>query len=208
LAHPELLNLPEELYENIFCYSLCPAPLFREIAAINYLRAQIALESKPFVESRIESLRLLMRIDAWSPEQWAIDRDATTHTREFSTVGIIYQAAVIMYCILSLQSLGMLDPSPEVSQMQEMYSDVLLTEVKRALSNATLRFFMTFPTTVAGVVAVKSSAATQDWIAKGLDGLIREHGQAIPVKAGLARFWASGKTAWEDCFDVSYALSC
>ncbi|KAF2741253.1 hypothetical protein EJ04DRAFT_547643 [Polyplosphaeria fusca] len=207
--HPDLPDLPEDLYEGIFCYSLCPTPLFRHIASINLLRARIARGTMDVATGKIEALRLLMRIDAFSTQQWMEMRE-TKYPKEFTLIGTVFQAAAVIYCILSLQCLGTLEETQEIRDMRGMYTDLLFDGIEQGLADPLTRFFMLWPNIVAGVIAGKHRPGTQIWISDTLASLGREHGQSMSIlaKAALGKFWASGKTTWEDCFTVPYALSC
>ena len=67
---------------------------------------------------------------------------------------------------------------------------------------------MLWPLIVLGVEAVNGSLATRAFVQEKLPEMNRSTGMLAPLtaKGVLQRFWDSGRTDWDSCFDSPYAL--
>lgn len=68
---------------------------------------------------------------------------------------------------------------------------------------------MLWPLVMLGMEAVHGGAAMRSFVAKELPELSRHIGTYVPLtaKAVLEKFWASGETRWDACFDRPYAFA-
>ncbi|KAH7112855.1 fungal-specific transcription factor domain-containing protein [Dendryphion nanum] len=207
--HLDLLEHLNMMYDDLLPYCLCPSSLFQDIVCINHLRSQLAKGIVSPTAGQLVALELLMRIDSFSPEEWAKTRD-DGYEKEFILVGEIYQAATILYCILSLQDASLLHPTPQLHAMRSAYSDRLFEKLDECFLMPRISYFMTFPVIVAGVAAKDKGSYKQAKIEKKFEILSSTVGSCSALLAGtvIRRFWASRDTGWEDCFEKAYAFTC
>lgn len=71
-----------------------------------------------------------------------------------------------------------------------------------------LKTFFLWPLIVLGVAAVHSGNDMRIFVIKHLEEMSRNVRTYIPLtgKDVLERFWASGRTDWDACFDKPYAF--
>ncbi|EEP80583.1 predicted protein [Uncinocarpus reesii 1704] len=206
-SHLDLMDLASEMYgDGLFPSLLCPPPLFLDIISINHLRFRGSHPSlvNKFTQSAAEAV--LKHIDAFSPEQWAAPN--TSSLEEWLLLGRIYQSAVILYCISSLQSISVLPSTPELKIIRTVHSDRLSLLLKRALVSERIKKCLMWPLAVSGMEAVNGSLAARDCVLQQLTEMSQDLGSSLPLlaKSMFKRFWASGKTKWDDCFDTPYAF--
>lgn len=207
--HVEALSFLLEKY-NIMASQihLCPMQLFPEIFKINHLRMQGArpdlFDAKALQEVAYE---ILERIDSFSPQKLAESKDSCHE--DWILVGRAYQAAVALYCILSLQSLSILPQSSALRTQCAEHGKTLQILLKEALASKRLKRFMVWPLVVLGVEAVRGGEAMRTFVANQLAGLSHDAGTYVPLtaKRALEEFWSSGETRWDDCFDRPYIFT-
>ncbi|KAL2150544.1 hypothetical protein VTH82DRAFT_7107 [Thermothelomyces myriococcoides] len=197
-------------------FQLCPTPLFAEIIKINHLRyraAKYASRGLAVVRELVkEALETLERIRTFDPDLWASTKPRSQS--DWALMGHIYHVAAMMYWSSSLQSISVLlsttpslPPPPvpcAVAQVPLLHS--LLT---RAVACPHLRHFTLWPLVVLGVQAAgEDGVGARDFVAAELPALARSGGTNAPLTAKrvLERFWASGETQWDACFDRPYAF--
>lgn len=92
--------------------------------------------------------------------------------------------------------------------MKAAHGDRLFQLLKKALVSEQVKKSMMWPLIVAGVEAADASAAIRTFVDEQLTEMSRDLGTPLPLlaKGVLKRFWASGKTGWDDCFDKPYAF--
>lgn len=193
-------------------FQMCPPLLLSELIRINHFR-MLAASPKPTNSTkedlRLEAYRVLDRIHDFSPEQWA---DSKRFSKEdWMLLGNIYQAAVSVYCISSLQSLAVLPlTSSALRAHRTSHTQVLQLLLRRALLSPRVKRFMLWPLVVLGVeAAVLGGVAMRDFVKEQLGRMSRHAGTYVPLtaKGVLERFWVSGKTSWDSCFDKPYAFT-
>ncbi|KAF2014582.1 hypothetical protein BU24DRAFT_451583 [Aaosphaeria arxii CBS 175.79] len=204
--HLELLKLLDEMYDDLFSYCLCPGPLFQDVVCINHLRAQVAAGATSTTSGQLVALELLMRVDSFSPVKWAKERDG--FHEEFTILGSLWQAAVILYCISSLQQHSLLHPTPQLQAMRASYGDSIYGLISQAVENPRTKYFIAWPLVVAGVEAADRGVVTQGWVDERLGEVSRYTGTSAPLlaRAAMRRFWKSEQKEWEDCFNKPFAF--
>lgn len=122
------IDVVSQMYrDGFFPVLLCPPALLANIIRINHLRLQAFLH--PTTEYEAKALELLGRITAFSPGQWAMSCGAP---EKGISLGHVYRSAVILYCILSLQSLSVLPRMAQLRTMIEAHTKELFTYLKLA----------------------------------------------------------------------------
>lgn len=191
--------------------ALCPSQLFLDIVRINRLRFEAANKPSIMAPGNLgqDSLRDILR-DIWSftPEHWA-QTCGYPHPDKSLLIARTFQYSVALYAIVSLsdafcsfddlsQSDG--DGFPSGQQSRKL----LFKNIGLSMDSGCVET-MAWPLAVAGVVAKTTSerAAVEASIDKFVDyiGFITA---MQSIKTTLQRYWASGKTGWDNCFDRSH----
>lgn len=197
-----------EMYgDGLFPCLLCPPPLFLEIININHIRSLATDESVVPESARSAADAVLNRIDAFMPVQFAGSK--TTTPDEWLLLGSIHQSTVALYCISSLQSLSFLTVTSAVAAMRTTHRSRLFSLLKKATVSKRIKIAMVWPLIVAGTEAVHTdSPVKRNFVEEQLLEIGREQGSPVPLQAieVLQKFWRSGKTRWDDCFDRPYTF--
>lgn len=141
------IDVLSQMYgDGFFPVLLCPPALLANIIRINHLRLQAF--SQPSTESKGKALALLGRITAFSPKQWAMSCAAP---EKGIILDHVYRSAVILYCILSLQSLCVLPRTAQLSSMTVTNTKELFAYLKQACGAPGIGKCMLWPLVVAAV---------------------------------------------------------
>lgn len=189
-------------------FQMCPPTLFGEIIRINHLRMQAAKHDPTMTESLAqEAYRILGRIHGFSPEEWTESKPSSKE--DWTLLANIYQAAVALYCISSLQNLSVLPLSSSLRAQCATHGQLLHSRLNEALSSPRVKRFMIWPLVVLGVEAVHGGLAVRTFVQKQLLEMSRHAGTYVPMtaKGVLERFWTSCETGWDSCFDRPYAFT-
>jgi hypothetical protein len=188
--------------EGFFPVLLCPPALLANIIRINHLRLQAF--SQPSTESEGRALALLGRITAFSPEQWAMSCAAP----EMGIIlGHVYRSAVILYCILSLQSLCVLPRTAQLRSLTVTHAKELFAYLKQACGAPGFGKCMLWPLVVASVCA-RGDLDMQQFVNRQLSALGMDVGTPLPLLAAVVsrNFWESKSRTWDACFERPYCF--
>lgn len=205
--HKQHLEEVEKLYSLIFPYLLCPPTLFSEILRINRLRWEVS--NAPFddpSQHTLDAHDILARVEAFEPEDWAQPGDKH---QDWQLIGSIYQSAIALYCIMSLQAVGALPDTLQIITMRSIHGERLLENLKASTLSRHLKKFSLFPLCVLGVEAgFHNQLSTRVWIERRLEEDSRLLGTSSPLKARavLRRYWQRKKPGWDECFDGPYVF--
>ncbi|KAL7627706.1 hypothetical protein AAE478_001900 [Parahypoxylon ruwenzoriense] len=190
-------------------FQLCPLPLFAEIIKINHLRLRATTYDANRAEEDLfqEANEALKRIHSFSPEQWAGSK--LSCKEDWMLMGKVYQAAVALYCILSLQSLSVLPATTALRACCIAHGQLLQLLLNEGLPSPRIKRFLLWPLVLLGVEAVQGGAAMRAFVSRQLPELSRVVGIYVPLTAKrvLETFWDSGETRWDACFDRPYAFT-
>lgn len=188
--------------------SLCPPSLLAEIVRINHLRLQ-ARTKATVIEGFLtdKAYRILNRIHKFSPEQLAESKPSSKE--DWRLVGSVFKSAVILYCILSLQSASLLPETATLGETCTNYGRLLQASLAETLSSPRTKRYMLWPVVVLGVEAAHSGLAMRAFIAEQLPELSRAAGTSVPLTAltVLKSFWTSDDIRWDACFDRPYPFT-
>ena len=191
-----------KLYSLILPYTLCPSTLFIEIIRINRLRQQLSLSA--IVDSHHyaqDAQTILSRIESFGIKEWAQSKEQED---DWQLIASIWQSGIALYCIMSLQAVGILPSTGEMDVMRMRHRDRLSKDLKAATRLKQLKKISTFPLCVLGVEAgYHVQQSTQIWIERQLEEHARLLGSNSPLKARevLRRYWRRKKPGWNECFD-------
>ncbi|KAF2729586.1 hypothetical protein EJ04DRAFT_502111 [Polyplosphaeria fusca] len=209
-APNNLIEVISEQWNLIFPHTLIPQQLFLYIIQINLLRAQTSTTNNYLDPGllQIEAEELLSQISSFSPELWAGAHPS--RQEEWSLIAAVWQSAIIIYCIASLQSLAVLPMSSHFRAIRTAHGDLLFLHLKQALNNWQIRKYMMWPLVVSGFEAVERTMGVQTRVSHQLDSMAQDIGTGSPCKARerLEKFWASGKMTWDECWDAPNAFVC
>ncbi|RHZ46226.1 uncharacterized protein CDV56_104462 [Aspergillus thermomutatus] len=171
--------------DGFFPLLLCPPALLANIIQINHLRLQAF--SHPSTEHKGKALALLDRITAFSAEQWAISCAAP---EQGIILGHVYRSAVILYCILSLQSLSVLPRMAQLNRMRVAHTKELFSYLKEACEAPGMGKCMLWPLVVAGVCA-QGDLAMRQFVDRQLSAMGTDIGTPLPLLATVVfrNFW-------------------
>ncbi|PTB64873.1 hypothetical protein BBK36DRAFT_1170543 [Trichoderma citrinoviride] len=203
----------------------CPAPLFREIFLINRLRLEAALSSPdPLSDpsssnssSSSSSCDILARIDAYSvppvpTESLDID-DQKAHN--LLSVSLLFKSAVAVFASLTLPCTSRCcccssssPRKPSCAELHEMHRAKLFQLLDTTSEFLPLLDHILWPVVVAGTAAATGGVGDRMLVEMYLLNGARDPftgGCTGSALATMRRFWGSGKTAWDECFDQPHA---
>ncbi|KAK3984173.1 C6 zinc finger domain-protein [Cladorrhinum sp. PSN332] len=203
-SHLASIEFLTEYYANSPTpFQLCPLSLLGEIIRINHLRMLAFRSGDSDLVLLAEEVRIVLeRVKGFSPGLWAGSKSSAK--TEWEVVGSAYQAAVGIYSVLAMQSLGVLPVSGEWSVECEMLARRLKEVLKAGLGSRRVNRFLLWPLVVLGVRAVDESLETKSFVGAELEKLSCDIGTCTPLAAKriLETFWArGGESGWEGCFE-------
>ncbi|EGR44840.1 uncharacterized protein TRIREDRAFT_111755 [Trichoderma reesei QM6a] len=193
----------------------CPAPLFREIFLINRLRLEastaLSSSSDPLSEhsSSSSSCHVLERIDAYSvppvPQAPGID-DQKAQNLLF--VSLLFKSAVAVFASLTLPCTSRCPSHKPCAQVHKMHRANLFHLLDTTSEFLPLLDHILWPVVVAGTAAATGSVEDRMLVEMYLLNGARDPftgGCTGSALATMRRFWKSGRTRWDECFDQPHA---
>ena len=200
--HLEHWDLIAVLYDHgVYPTLFCPPELFLSIVRINHLRHRAAHDCFMGDSLQREAEKILRYTQQHSSESWAASLPSSG--TGLVLVSSIYQSAVMVYCISSLQSLGVLPDSAVSRSLMKWHKRRLGMLLKEALGSLPRRHIMTkcmtWPLVIFGMQA---NTEEGKYVLQELTTIAYDIGSYLPIIASsvLERFWLSGATGWDDCF--------
>lgn len=193
---------------GVFPFQMCPPPLFAHIVQINHLRWRAAnigtIETRDLSQAAYD---ILDSVDGFSPREWAVSKPASREG--WTIIGNAFQTAVAIYCISSLQSISVLPDNQSLRAHCTAQGQVLYLLLKDALLSPVVKRAMLWPLAMLGMEAVNGSGMMREFVKNQLTELSREFGTHVPLmtKTVLGKFWGSGETRWDCCFDKPYIFA-
>lgn len=208
-VHVDTIDLMMEQYNGeVAPLVLCPMPLFAAMIRINHVRMQAATQNAPWDENlSLQADDILRRITSFSPEEWS--RSKASSQDSWELIGGAYQAAMILYCIWSLQSVSLIPRNTEQRSRCLHTRMALHSLLEKGLSLSPTNRVLLWPLVVLGVEAVYGETEVRSFVARELSDMSRRLGTFVPLTAvrTLETFWKSGGTDWDSCFDRPYAFT-
>jgi hypothetical protein len=169
-----------------------------------------------------EADRILQNIIAFKVDRWTIEKDANRGRIDaWTSIATMYHNAMVIFATLSLSiapapAKDPVDPLINVSEeagtssVLDFHICRLAAELKSiAKRKEPISMAACWPMIVLGVAArLNGMLDHRDLVSRCLSRLAVEHGTLLPFRAKevLEKFWASGKTSWDECFDQAYAF--
>ncbi|EXJ77160.1 hypothetical protein A1O3_10318 [Capronia epimyces CBS 606.96] len=210
--HYQLLEFMSQRHGHAYlAVDRFPPGLFAQLIAIGHLRfrATKALkQSRGTEDTPHEAQNVLQNIHSFLPELWAESKPRSK--ADWVLIGRAYQAATIIYCISSLQSLSVLPSTPTLRDSCLMQGEIVQNLLEEGLLVPKLRWFLLWPLVILGTQATSANDTVRRvFVRDKLYEMSRFIGLSSPLvaKEVLERFWASGKTSWDDCFDKQYVFT-
>lgn len=215
----------------------------QEIILITHRRAVNTLTEPSKEEAFVALMTILNRIRRFSVESWIedvtnaqnriiveanLEDEATSHVSPDSNlqwlhIGLVFQAAVALYCLSSLSPMESGDDSGlyidgsgdnELSFIRESCRRSLLGNLKEIASGSGQhpRKMVLWPHIIAGLVTRDDDDGARSFILSELVWISRALGTASPLIACelLKRLWKCPNTTsrrWDDLFDRPYCFS-
>ncbi|KAJ3496202.1 hypothetical protein NLG97_g2834 [Lecanicillium saksenae] len=219
-----LNNWNEEDILRIYCLNYfapfpCPSQLALALHRITRLRVQaVSMEQLSFGhrandrESLVsESRAVSIHIAEFSPRNWVENYDLPDEPLR-SLLAQMFQTAVMLYGLLSLpptlskkfiQEQAPMDNRNKAEARQRLRAE-LLSHIGTVFSSVVRIEGCCWPLAILGVASYDATQKEQDCIIGYLNILCNVPGGncgALAMLEALPKFWASGKTDWEQCFD-------
>ncbi len=191
-----------ELHENF----PCPTQLYRCIVDINRLRAQDASGHYDNKLIRATTTVILASIQRFKAEGWA-ERPQLRTSEIRLLIAQVYKFATELYLRLSLNK----HTRSQVTLSLRIRMSKRITDlVERLVAICGYHYSQAWPLTVAGAALGCVSFSYQLVIDRHLlaiSGMFSSSRGVFIALQCLRKFWASGKTGWEDCF-TEWQLCC
>ncbi|TEA17167.1 hypothetical protein C8034_v000248 [Colletotrichum sidae] len=203
--HTEFMELTDDLYPlGLHPMVPCPMPLFLDIIRINNIRDEMAngLLSQEIATSKGDEV--LRRIETFDATTWQGFYENEDYNE---IIGLMFQSAVVVYCISSLQSISALPSSRRLAVVRQVHSDRLYLLLAQSNQHPAIQKSILWPLIVAGVeagVRVDKRAL----VAELFMGQSKDVGTPLPshAKGVLRTFWDGSDANWDACFDKPYAF--
>ncbi|TDZ13784.1 hypothetical protein Cob_v013084 [Colletotrichum orbiculare MAFF 240422] len=175
-----------------------------EFMEINNIRDEMAngLLSKEIATSKSDEV--LRRIETFDVTTWQGFYENEDYNE---IIGLMFQSAVVVYCISSLQSISALPSSRRLAVVRQVHSDRLYLLLAQSNQHPAIQKSILWPLIVAGVeagVRVDKRAL----VAELFMGQSKDVGTPLPshAKGVLRTFWDGSDANWDACFDKPYAF--
>lgn len=182
----------------------CPAPLFREIFLINRLRLDAAVSDGSSEPSLCD---ILHRVDMFSVPLMDESIDETK-ANALLFISLLFKSSVAVFAALTLPCTSQCSPSRPCAELQKVHRANLFHLLDTTAEFLPLLDHILWPVVVAGTAAATGTVENQMLVEMYLLNGVRDPFTGGCTGAALAtmrKFWASGKTEWDECFDQPHA---
>ncbi|KAK1974710.1 fungal-specific transcription factor domain-containing protein [Colletotrichum cereale] len=201
----ELMDLVEELYPlGLHPYIPFPMPLFVEIIRVNHLRSQTSTGLMSKETARVAANEIINRIEGFDSESCT---GFYEDKEQNDAITLMFQSAAAIFCISSMQSLGILPNTHRLAVVRTAHGNRLYSLLEKVEEHGVLKKSVQWPLVVAAVEAGirvdKRRLVGELFVDQGKDmgSPLSFHAKRI-----VRRFWDGDDTNWDTCFDQPYAL--
>ncbi|KYK61146.1 hypothetical protein DCS_02287 [Drechmeria coniospora] len=223
-SHMETMDSIANLYYTaMYPHLPCPSELFLEIIRVNGLRQELSVSLlDPTTGGATSAIRERLRsILSFSPDCWADFQSETAPLSTWLLIARAFHSATILFADSALNNPLPLSacveddatPSPPGSpakagdSIRSHHRARLFDLVEKGFAADNTKYCVVWPAIVAGFEAAKGTEAERDMVRAGLTDLCREAGATTMLaREVLSRFWKSGRSTWDECFDKGYAF--
>lgn len=176
----------------------CPLPLLLTIVEINTLRRE------RHILWRSAAAEIMTRLRDAPVQDWIDSK--TVYRKEWSAIIRIFHASISLFALNTLSNPSLPSWTTPFKRAQRK---LLFSLLPKAWKMTTLKAILNWSTVIAGFEAAQGTEADRAFIEDLLETMARCMGAGTPLHARsvLRRFWRSGKTEWDDCFDDTYSFS-
>ncbi|KAK5991038.1 Phomenoic acid biosynthesis cluster-specific transcriptional regulator-like protein [Cladobotryum mycophilum] len=177
-----------------------PTPLFLDMVHINNLRLPSTHDATYTI------CDILSDIDAFCPREWLLSRDLPKN-KDFLLITYIFKSSMALFGSLTVPCKAPFHAGLSCNHRGQINHDSLFYLLMEAYSMPIRIDHIFWPILVAGVAA-KTEQERQLVEQYFLTAVQDPFTGSSPRRAMvlLRKFWASGKTNWDDCFDQPYSL--
>lgn len=182
----------------------CPRPLFLCIQDINALRRRLANDcgNLPPQYARTAAHAVFERIRGFRPETWGVGVPAMPTPDICAAVAAVFQRAVTLYGLMTLAAhVGI----PFAARQRVAAVRAFMEAMRSTVVKIGHHFGLVWPVIVAGAALGGAPAELQKNINRILSIICEDVSTSDGALLGLQclrRFWASGKTEWDECFST------
>ncbi|KAJ4150680.1 hypothetical protein LMH87_011420 [Akanthomyces muscarius] len=184
----------------------CPSALFLCMHRISKLRMRLASgESRTVIQPLGQAI--LDEIETFSVKTWT-EPYGVPDKPVIPVLARAYRAAVRLYAIMTLPACVSAATSKTYSKTPAR--DELMSLIREALPLLEAKLALHWCLPVAGVALADGPAEDQELIEYIFMGLKQDMEFYLPfhIRDTLKRFWASGSTAWDDCWTEPFPPLC
>ncbi|KAK5988068.1 Phomenoic acid biosynthesis cluster-specific transcriptional regulator-like protein [Cladobotryum mycophilum] len=182
----------------------CPPALFLDIIRISRLRLELATNDSSCSDGEPSSFcHLLGSIDSYSMHTMLMCWPRTDDL--FFTIAQIFRSAVAVYGNLTVPCIY---SACDCQKLREFHRDNLFHLIRTVVNYPVHAVSIFWPLVVAGVAARTGDerGLIGEHILSIVHGIYNHGTGPIVALAVLRKFWESGKTEWDECFDRPYSI--
>lgn len=182
----------------------CPAPLFKEMFLINRLRLEAAVSGG---DSKPSLCDILERIDAY-PIQIMTDSMDPRKAKDLHLVSLLFKSAVAVFGSMTLPCTSECSSHTPCAELEKTHREHLLHLLDTSSEFMPLLDHILWPVIVAGAAVATESVEKRMLVEMYWLNSVRDPYTGGCTRIALAtirKFWASGKTKWDECFDEPHA---
>ncbi|KAK5988408.1 hypothetical protein PT974_12562 [Cladobotryum mycophilum] len=187
----------------------CADPLFLCAIEIAYLRREHFLGTVTQSETDERLYDIICRLHEFSPKDW-LESKRQQGLIQAPIIAYVYKPTMILFGILSIPCA---DPfiRAELKRMHRFYHADIMQVLELAMREDIALDYILLAVVIGGFsTATMGTAAdralVERYLLRSEDDLCEGKPPRMALEV-LRRFWASGKTEWDDCFDKMYTLT-
>lgn len=186
----------------------CPTILFMEMLSISQLRTESHSSASSTAVILPAAKAILNRINAFSPKSWT-ETYTLPNVPEVPLLANIFKLAVGLYLLVTLPAAVRHSLFGSTDSARVTYRNKLLGLIKTAWRLKGCVSGLIWPLAVVGFALSDGAEADQALVCSYLMKFTEDPSGsrgAVVTRERLMAFWASGKTAWDDCWTEPFLI--